>query len=38
MRLTVTDTVTGQVKTYTSPEGKTFETKLDTGAFAVCGS
>lgn len=38
VNLTVTDTVTGQVKTYTSPEGKTFETRLDTGAFAVCGS
>ena len=38
VNLTVTDTVTGQVKTYTSPEGKTFETKLDTNAFAVCGS
>jgi predicted outer membrane repeat protein len=38
VNLTVTDTVTGQTKTYTSPEGKTFETRLDTGAFAVCGS
>lgn len=36
--LTVTDVLRGLTKTYTSPEGKTFETKLDTNAFAVCGS
>lgn len=36
--LTVTDVLRGVTKTYTSPEGKTFETKLDTNAFAVCGS
>jgi CSLREA domain-containing protein len=35
--LTVTDTVTGQTKTYTNPQGRVFRTILDTGAFASCG-
>jgi CSLREA domain-containing protein len=34
--LTVTDTQTGQVKTYTSPLNQTFRTITDTGAFATC--
>lgn len=34
--LTVTDTQTGQVKTYTNPQGRAFRTILDTGAFATC--
>jgi CSLREA domain-containing protein len=34
--LTVTDTQTGQVKTYTNPLGTTFRTITDTGAFATC--
>ncbi|HSU82867.1 MAG TPA: CSLREA domain-containing protein [Thermoanaerobaculia bacterium] len=34
--LTVTDTQTGQVKTYTSPLKQTFRTITDTGAFATC--
>jgi hypothetical protein len=36
--LTVTDTVSGQVKTYTNPQGRTFRSILDTGAFATCGA
>jgi CSLREA domain-containing protein len=35
--VTVTDTATGQVKTYTNPLNRTFRTVLDTGAFATCG-
>jgi len=35
--VTVTDIVTGAVKTYTNPQGRTFRTVLDTGAFASCG-
>jgi CSLREA domain-containing protein len=34
--LTVTDTATGQVKTYTNPQGRTFRSILDTNAFATC--
>ena len=34
--LTVTDTQTGQVKTYSSPLNQTFRTITDTGAFATC--
>jgi CSLREA domain-containing protein len=34
--LTVTDTHTGQVKTYTNPLGTTFKTITDTSAFATC--
>ncbi|HEY0781657.1 MAG TPA: CSLREA domain-containing protein [Thermoanaerobaculia bacterium] len=34
--ITVTDTVSGQTKTYTNAQGKTFQTVLDTGAFATC--
>ncbi|MGH9362982.1 MAG: hypothetical protein ACRD2T_13795, partial [Thermoanaerobaculia bacterium] len=33
---TVTDTKTGQVKTYTNPQGRPFRTILDTQAFATC--
>jgi CSLREA domain-containing protein len=36
--LTVTDTATGQVKTYTNPQGRTFRSILDTGAFATCSA
>lgn len=36
--LTVTDTATGQTKTYTNPLRRTFQTVLDTNAFATCGS
>jgi CSLREA domain-containing protein len=34
--VTVTDTQTGAVKTYTSPQGAVFRTRLDTAAFASC--
>jgi CSLREA domain-containing protein len=34
--LTVTDTDTGQTKTYVNPQGTTFQPKLDTNAFATC--
>ncbi|HEV8241475.1 MAG TPA: PHB depolymerase family esterase [Thermoanaerobaculia bacterium] len=34
--LTVTDTVTGQAKSYFSPRGAPFQPILDTGAFATC--
>ncbi len=34
--LTVTDTQTGQVKTYSNPLNQTFRTITDTGAFATC--
>jgi len=34
--LTVTDTATGQVKTYTNPQGRTYRSILDTTAFATC--
>ena len=34
--LTVTDTQTGQTKSYTNPQGRTYLTILDTGAFATC--
>ena len=32
----VTDTLTGQVKTYTNPQGRVFRAQLDTSAFATC--
>ena len=35
--VTVTDTATGQTKTYTNPQGQTFRSVLDTNAFATCG-
>ncbi|HEX9669116.1 MAG TPA: CSLREA domain-containing protein [Thermoanaerobaculia bacterium] len=34
--IVVTDTKTGQVKTYTNPQGRVFRTILDTQAFATC--
>jgi len=34
--ITVTDTQTGAVRTYTNPRGRSFATVLDTGAFATC--
>ena len=34
--ITVEDTVTGQIRTYDNAIGNTFETILDTAAFAVC--
>jgi hypothetical protein len=34
--LTITDTVTGTVKTYTNPQGTSFLPIQDTGAFATC--
>jgi hypothetical protein len=34
--LTVTDTQTGAVKTYTNPQGRLFQTIADTDAFAGC--
>lgn len=34
--LTVTDTQTGTVQTYTNPQGTPFEPVLDTNAFATC--
>lgn len=36
VRMTVTDTATGKVKTYTNAAGRTFPTVLDTNAFATC--
>jgi hypothetical protein len=36
--MTVTDTATGQTKTYTNPQGRTFRTILDTNAFTSCGA
>ena len=36
LSLTVTDTATGQKKTYINPAGKGFAPILDTGAFATC--
>lgn len=35
--VTVTDTATGQTKTYKNTQGQVFKTVLDTGAFATCG-
>jgi CSLREA domain-containing protein len=35
--VTVTDTATGQTKTYTNPQGQVYKTVLDTSAFATCG-
>ncbi len=35
--LTVTDTVTGDVRTYDNPLGSAFQPIRDTGAFATCG-
>jgi CSLREA domain-containing protein len=32
----VTDTLTGQQKTYTNPQGRVFRAQLDTSAFATC--
>jgi hypothetical protein len=34
--VTVTDTQTGQVRTYANPAGRVFRTRLDTNAFATC--
>jgi|CXWL01.1.fsa_nt_gi CSLREA domain-containing protein len=34
--VTVTDTVTGEVNTYSNPQGTSFEPRLDTDAFATC--
>jgi CSLREA domain-containing protein len=34
--LTVTDTATGQTKSYTNPQGRTYRSILDTVAFATC--
>jgi CSLREA domain-containing protein len=34
--VTVVDTATGTVKTYTNPQGRVFRTRLDTNAFATC--
>jgi hypothetical protein len=34
--LTVTDTQTGAVKTYTNPQGRAFQPILDSSAFATC--
>ena len=36
--LTATDTVTGQTKTYTNPQGRTFRSILDSSAFATCSN
>lgn len=36
VRITVTDTRTGAVKTYTNPQGTPFQPIQDTGAFAGC--
>jgi|CXWL01.1.fsa_nt_gi hypothetical protein len=36
--MTVTDTATGQVKTYTNPQSTRFEAIQDTSAFATCGT
>lgn len=36
--LTVEDTVTGEIRTYTNPQGQTFRTHLDTNAFDTCGA
>ncbi len=36
--LSVTDTATGQVKTYVNPQDTPFQPIQDTGAFATCGS
>lgn len=36
--MTVTDTATGQTRTYTNPQGRTFRTVLDTNAFTACGA
>ena len=36
VRLTVTDTQTGAVKTYTNPQGTPFQPIQDTSAFATC--
>ncbi len=36
VRVTVTDTKTGAVKTYNNPQNKTFAPVLDTSAFATC--
>jgi hypothetical protein len=35
--VTVTDTLSGQVKTYINPQGTDFVPRLDTQAFATCG-
>jgi len=34
--MTVTDTQTGTVKTYTNPQGTAFQPIQDTSAFATC--
>ncbi len=34
--MTVTDTLTGAVKTYTNPQGQAYLPKLDSSAFATC--
>ena len=34
--ITVTDTASGKMKTYSNPQGQAFATKLDTNAFATC--
>jgi hypothetical protein len=34
--LTVTDTQTGTIETYTNPQGTPFEPIQDTNAFATC--
>lgn len=36
VELVVTDTWTGQVRTYTSNLGTSFEAELDANAFATC--
>jgi hypothetical protein len=35
-RLTVTDTQTGAIQTYTNPQGTPFQPIQDTNAFATC--
>jgi hypothetical protein len=36
VKVTVTDTKTGAVKTYNNPQNRTFAPVLDTSAFATC--
>src|SRR5262249_8678120 len=38
LTLSVTDTLTGQVKEYSNPESTPFEAILDTGAFETCST